>query len=120
MGKRSSICTAMYSRGMTGKWKHGVALVAVAKVGDCVFGPLVCLGQEHSLAEVRVDVCAQRFEKLVRLRQVLAVGALAFVKIRHSIEPQAVDAHLQPEINRSGSAPAAPADCRNSRSGWWE
>ena len=42
---------------------------------------------------------AQRLQKLMRLRQVLAVGALALVEIGHGVEPHAVDAQLEPEID---------------------
>ena len=39
------------------------------------------------------------FKKAVRLRQVLAVGAFALVEIRHGVEPHAIDAHAEPEID---------------------
>ena len=43
---------------------------------------------------------AQRLEKGVRLGQVLAVGAFALEEIRHGVQPHAVDAHVEPEIDQ--------------------
>ena len=42
---------------------------------------------------------AQIFQKRVGLRQILAVRALAFIQIRHGVEPKPVDAHIEPEID---------------------
>ena len=75
-----------------------MAFVAVAEIGGRVLGPLVRLGQQHSVAELLVDVRAQLAQEGVRLRQVLAIRAFALEQIRHRVEPQAVDAHPQPEI----------------------
>ena len=58
-GKRSSMRSAMNSRGMSGKWKAHVALVAVAEVGDAVLGPLVGLGQQHAARDSRSSTCAR-------------------------------------------------------------
>ena len=46
-----------------------------------------------------VQVAAQLFEVGVGLGQVLAVGALAFEQVRHSVGPEAVDAQVQPEAH---------------------
>ena len=75
-----------------------VAFVAVAEIRGRVLRPLVRLGQQHLVAELLVDVRAQLAQKGVRLRQVLAIRAFALEEIRHRVEPQAVDAHLQPEV----------------------
>jgi hypothetical protein len=77
-----------------------VALVAdaVAEVRDRVLGPLVGLRQEHAIGVVGVDVRAQALEEAMRLRQVLAVRALALVEVGDGIEAQPVDAGLQPEV----------------------
>ncbi len=48
-----------------------------------------------------VDVPAQFLQEGVRFRQVLAVGALALVEIRHGVQPQPVDAQAEPEIEGS-------------------
>ena len=77
-----------------------VALVAVAEVRRRVLGPLVGLGQQHAVRVAGVHVLAQPLEDLVGLGQVLAVGALALVEVRHGVEAQAVDAHVEPEVER--------------------
>ena len=46
-------------------------------------------------------MCARSFlQERVRLGQVLAVRALALVEVGHGVEAQAVDAHLEPEVER--------------------
>ena len=92
------MCIAMNSRGMTGKVERHVAFVAVAEVGHRVLGPLVGLGEQHAVAVLGVELAAQLLQEGVGLGQVLAVGALALVEVRHGVEPQAVDAHLEPEV----------------------
>ena len=52
-----------------------VALVAVAEVLDDVGRPLVGLGEQHAVGVVRVDLRPHALEVVVRLGQVLAVGA---------------------------------------------
>ena len=60
MGKRSSMRTAMNSRGISGKVEGHVALVAaLAEVGDRVLGPLVGLGQQHAVA----DTCSSTWAR---------------------------------------------------------
>ena len=102
IGNRSSWCSAMNNRGMSGKVERHVTLVAVAEIRDRVLGPLVRLGQEHPVGIPRFDVRAQRLEELMRLRQVLAVRVLALEEVGHGVEPHAVDAHLEPEVERAG------------------
>ena len=81
-----------------------VALVAagrrVAEVVDDVLRPLVGLGQQHAVRVQPVDLGAHPLEELVRRGQVLAVGALRLVQVRHRVEPEAVDAQVQPEPQR--------------------
>ena len=50
-------------------------------------------------ANLAVDVRAQLPQEGVRLGQVLAVRPLALVEVRHGIQPHAIHAHLQPEID---------------------
>ncbi len=75
-----------------------VALVAVAEVLDDVGRPLVGLGQQHAVRVLRVDLRAHALEVVVRLGQVLAVGAVALVEVRHGVEPEAVHAEVEPEV----------------------
>ena len=78
----------------------GVALVAAAEVGHRVLRPLVGLRQQHLVRVAAVDVGAQVLEGLVRLGEVLAVGALALEQVGHRVQSNAVDAHVEPEVTR--------------------
>ncbi len=82
-----------------GKVKGHVALVAVAEVGGGVLRPLVGLGQQHAAGVVLVHVGAELPEEGVRLRQVLAVGALALVQVGHGVEAHPVHPQVEPEIH---------------------
>ena len=75
-----------------------VRLVALAEVGDRVLRPLVGLREQHAIGVVGIDVPAHLFQELVRLREVLAVGALALEQVRDGVEPHAVHAGIEPEI----------------------
>ncbi len=80
------------------KMERHVAFLAALEVRDCVLRPLIGLTKQHPVAELLVDVSAQLFQERVRFRQVLAIGALAFAKVWHRVEPEPVDAHPEPEI----------------------
>ena len=72
--------------------------VAVAEVRGGVLRPLVGLGEQHAPGVLGVDVGAQSLQHGVGLGQVLAVRALALVEIGDGVEAQAVDAHVEPEV----------------------
>ena len=74
-----------------------MALVAVAEVLDDVGRPLVGLGQQHPVRVVLVDLPADPLEVGVSLGEVLAVGALALEQVRDRVEPEAVEAEVEPE-----------------------
>ena len=74
-----------------------VAAASVAEVVDDVRGPLVGLGEQHAVGVLGVDHLADLLEELVRLREVLAVGALLLEQVGHGVEPEAVDAEVEPE-----------------------
>ena len=78
-----------------------MALVAaggrVAEVLHHVGRPLVRLGQQHPARVLVVDHLAALLEERVRLRQVLAVAALGLEQVRHRVQPEPVDAEVQPE-----------------------
>ena len=74
-----------------------LALVAVAEVVDDVLRPLVRLGEQQPVGVARVDLGADALEVLVRLGEVLAVRPLALEEVRHGVEPEAVDAEVEPE-----------------------
>ena len=75
-----------------------VALVPVPEVGHGVLGPLVGLGQEHPVLVLGVDVGPELLEVRVGLREVLAGGPLALVEVGDGVEAQAIDPHVQPEV----------------------
>ena len=91
-----------------------VRLVALAEIGDRVLRPLVGFGEKHATGEIRIDVRAQLLQIDVRLGQIFAVRSFALVEIRNGIEPQAVDAHVEPEIEHLLHQSRAPPDYRNS------
>ncbi len=72
----------------------------VAEVVDHVLGPLVGLGEDHRVRVVGVDLLADPFEELMGCRKVFAVGALPRVQVRHRVQPEPVDAEVQPEPQR--------------------
>ena len=87
-------------RGMTGKWNaiwHSSPTDRVAEVLDHVGRPLVGLAEQHPVGVVAVDLLAHPLEELVRLGQVLAVGAVADEQVGHGVEAEAVDAEVEPE-----------------------
>jgi hypothetical protein len=75
-----------------------VALVALTEIGDCVFGPLIRLGEQHSPLVSRVHPLPQLLEEGVGLGEVLAHGALPFVQIGDGIEANPVHPCVQPEV----------------------
>ena len=71
--------------------------VGIAEVLDDVGRPLVRLGQQHPAGELVVDDLAAVLEERVRLGQVLAVGAIALEQVGHRVQPETVDAEVEPE-----------------------
>ena len=76
-----------------------VALVAVAEVVGHVARPAVRLGQEDPPGVVGVDLLADALDEGVRLGQVLARRTVTLVEVGHRIEPEAVEAEVEPEPN---------------------
>ncbi len=79
--------------------KCHVALVAVAfsEVLDDILRPHVRLGEQHAVRVARIHFCTHPLQVLVRQRQVLAVRPVLFEEIRHCIQPETVDAKVEPE-----------------------
>jgi hypothetical protein len=74
-----------------------LAFVAIAEIGDDILRPLIGFREQQAARIMGVDVSAQPFDESVRLRQVLAVCALALDEVGHRIEAEAVDAEIEPE-----------------------
>ena len=87
----------MNMRGMTGKWNAMWHSSPSPKYVDDVLRPLVRLGEQHAVGVARVDLGADALQVLVRLGEVLAVRPLALEEIGHGVEPEAVDAEVEPE-----------------------
>ena len=76
-----------------------VALVAVAEIGAHVRRPLVRFGEKHAIRVIGVQLAADDPQDRVRLLEVLADRSLALDQVRHRVEPQAVDAAIEPELH---------------------
>ncbi len=82
------------------KVERHVAFVALAEVRAHVGRPLIGLRQNHASGVAFVHLLADAADDGVCFRQVLAVGAVAFDEVRNRVEPQAVDAHVEPVAHR--------------------
>ena len=80
-----------------GEVERHVAFVALAEIGQHIFGPLVGLSQEHAAGMGMVQGGAQFLQDAVGLGQVLVVGTLALAQVWHGVQPHAVHPHVQPE-----------------------
>ena len=78
------------------KMEAHVAFVAIAEVLHDVLGPLVGLRQEYLPGVKRIHFFTQSFQVLVRLREVFTVRAFGLEKIRHRVQPEAVQADVEP------------------------
>ena len=76
-----------------------MAFVPVPEIAYRILRPLVRLGEEHPVLELAVDIGPEFFQKRIGFRKVLAVGVSRSIQIGDSVQPQSVDAHLEPEID---------------------
>ena len=85
-----------------------VAFVAVAEVVAHVLGPHVGFGEQHAVRVVLVDDLADALDDRVRLGKVLVGSALALHQVGNRVEPQPIDALIEPEAHdpRDGVRPA--------------
>ncbi len=81
------------------KMERHVAFVAVAKILLRVFRPLIGLGQQHTPGGMRIERRADPLQDGVCLRQVLVVRPFALDQIGHGVQPQAIDAGVEPEAH---------------------
>ena len=77
-----------------------VALVAVAEVVGHVARPAVGLGQQDAPGVVGIDLLADALDERVRLGQVLARRPVALVQVGHRVEPEPVEAEIEPEAHQ--------------------
>jgi hypothetical protein len=78
-----------------------VAFVALAEIVLGVFRPLVRLGEQHPARIGPVELGADPPQHLVGLGEVLVVRALPLDQVGHRIEPQPVDAEVEPEAHHA-------------------
>ena len=102
------------------KVKCHVAFVAGSEIGDGVFGPLVGLGQQHAAGVAAVDVRAQLLQKGVRLRKVLAVGALALVRGTGTASSRRPSTPMSSQKSTAFSMAPRTSGLSKFRSGWCE
>ena len=81
------------------KVERHVAFVAVAEILLRVLGPLIGFGQQEPVLVGRVERSPDLLQDVVRLGKVLVVGALALDQVGDRVEPQPVDAHVEPEAH---------------------
>jgi hypothetical protein len=76
-----------------------VALTSFPEVLHDIGRPLVRLSEQHTPGKLDVDGLADALQILVRLREVLAVGAIPLEQIGHRVEPVAVEPEIEPEAD---------------------
>ena len=89
----------MNMRGISGKWNAMWHSSPSPKYGAHVGRPLVRLGEQHPVRVGGVERAAHPLQHGVGLGQVLVVGPLAHAQVRHGVEPQRVDAEVEPELH---------------------
>ena len=114
IGWRSSCRSAMNMRGISGKWNAMWHSSPSPKYGAHVGRPLVRLGEQHAVRIARVELARGSASGRRASRQVLADRAFALDQVRHRVEPQAVDAAIEPELHHARSPRRAPPGCRSS------
>ena len=80
--------------------EYHVAFVPRSEILLDVFGPLVGFGKQHAVRIVVVHDLADVLEDRMCFGKILARGALTLNEIGHGVEPQTVDAHVEPEAHR--------------------
>ena len=76
-----------------------VAFIAVAEIFLHVLRPLIGFRQQHLALGIGVELGAQLPDDGVGLGQVLVVGAVALAQIGDGVEPEAVDAGIEPALH---------------------
>ena len=87
----------MNMRGMTGKWKAMWHSSPSPKYSTTSSGHWLASASSTRSGYSSSMVARTLLEELVRLGQVLAVGALALEEVGHGVEAEAVEPEVQPE-----------------------
>ena len=100
IGWRSSCCSAMNMRGMSGKLNAMWHSSPFAEIRPQVGRPLVRLGDQHAIGVALVHRAPDLAQDPVRLLEALAGRALPLDQVGHRVEAHAVDAAIEPEPHR--------------------
>jgi hypothetical protein len=79
--------------------KGHVAFIAVAEVGLHILRPHIGLSQQHAARKSPVQFGADFLENDVRFGEVFVARAFALYQVGNGVQPQAIDAELQPELH---------------------
>ena len=97
-----------------------VAFVAVAEIGADILRPLIGFRQQQLAGRVGVELRPDLLDDRVGLRKVLVIGALALAEIGNGIEPESVDANVEPSPHHLHQRKQYPRGLSKFRSGWCE
>ena len=59
--------------------KCHMTLIPISKIKSCIFGPLICFGEQHFVVVVIINMGAQATQEFVCLGQVFAVRSFPLV-----------------------------------------
>ncbi len=103
-GKAVFLCDGHIHARHQRKVKCHVAFVALAAVLAAeiqlgIFRPLVGFREQHAVGIMCIEFRADFFQYLVGFRQVFVIGAVALDEIWNRIQPQTIDAQVEPEAH---------------------
>jgi len=78
-----------------------VHFIAIAKILDHIFWPLVRFGEEHGAWRICIHKSTQALEESMRLWQVFAIGALTLEEVGGCIHTNTISALVDPELNHA-------------------
>ena len=76
-----------------------VTFIVIAEILDHIFRPAICLGQQHAVGVMDIDMLAQFLQKCVGFRLVFAIGAFGFIEVGNRVHTQSVDAQPEPVVD---------------------
>ena len=81
------------------KMESHLTLIPVAKVSDRIFGPLIGFGKQHTISKPLIDLLTKVLQKLVGIREVLAIRTIALVQVWHRVQSHAIHTHSEPKVD---------------------